>query len=643
MRFGVSYYPELVDEREWRRDLENMRAARFSVIRMLEFAWIAIEPREGEYDFDWLDRFVELAHGMGFELILCTPTATPPAWLSTQYPEIMVQLRDGSRQPHGGRRDVDVDSEILHHYTREICTALGQRYGQHPAVLGWQIDNELMGPEGLGLPPESHTRATTFRFRQYLKHVHGDLATLNRRWGARFWSQAYSAWSEITTPLSLRSTMGQVLDYSRYFSQSQVAYIRLQYAALRAVIAPHQFITHNSTGVFGRGIDHTDYAAELDVAGWDAYPGAAGRPHPRAFAALAHDLFRSAKHRPFWVLETAPINRGVTPAFFAEMRAHGAEAVILWHWRSHRANAEQRNDAFCDYAGEPWADRVEFMHRLADRPELRQDLPRELPCRRAAILYCIDATRTRLTPDTNLKRAEQEVGYGRVLIETYRALWQMGVAVDLVRPGDSLEGYELLAMPSARLLGEEDADLIRRFVQRGGTLLGVAKTAHQDRWGAFYPRLGEPLADVLGFTARRDFQPDEPLTVMMNDGQRYECLLHAENLLVSTAQVHGRFEGGGVFDGAPAALTHELGQGKVFYAAGCAPELIHRLAQEAAAHAGIETIELGKEVAVLPALTGNGVWVFNHGTQELVAGGTTLPPGDFALLPSAEALKHAEG
>lgn len=173
MKLGASYYPELVSETEWRRDLLNMREARLSVIRMNEFAWSSLEPREGEYAFGWLDRFLDLAHELGFEVILCTPTATPPAWLGTQYPEVYVELADGEVRRHGGRRDMDLDNEVYRYFSHQITVKLGERYGQHPAVSHWQLDNELFGVEGPDLRPGCHTRAATFRFRQYLP-VHGE-------------------------------------------------------------------------------------------------------------------------------------------------------------------------------------------------------------------------------------------------------------------------------------------------------------------------------------------------------------------------------------------------------------------------------------------------------------------------------------
>jgi beta-galactosidase len=631
MRFGISYYPEFIDPSEWAADLRNMRRARFSVLRIAEFAWSAMEPREGAYDFTWLDRFVNLAAKMGFEIIMCTPTATPPAWLSTQYPDVFIEMRSGQRRCHGGRRDMDVDNEIYRYYSQQIATVLGQRYGNHPAVVGWQIDNEIFGGEAPLWGPECHTPASTFRFRQWLKKVHGDVATLNRRWGTRFWSQEYSDWGEVTTPRADRSTMGQVLDYQRYFTHSLVSFIRMQYDALKKVISPRQFVTHNSTGVFDRGIDHIEYARNLDCGAWDAYFGAAGRPHPEAFAALAHDLFRSAVHKPFMVLETGPVRPGDNPAFFAEMRARGADMIVMWHYRSHRANAEQSTEAFADNAGRPYENRVKYMHALVKRPELNRPLPRKMPRQKAALLLCHDCQRVYWSPDP-YKAGNRPLPYLRVVIETYRALWRMGVPVDVVRPGDSLDGYKLLAMPSARILGRDDAKLIEQFVSAGGTLLGVAKTAHQDQWASYYNIPGEPMRRVLGLTVRRDRRAPENLSAVMTDGATFACLPHGDQVELEGAKVIATCSGGS-WEGLPAALTNRCGKGETFYATVLSPGLIDELARQACGRAKIKTYELpSEEASAMPALDGSGLWVFNHGQQEIEFRGVKLPPGEFALI-----------
>ncbi len=637
MQLGVSYYPELTDESAWNDDLLAMRQCGLTIVRVGEFAWSALEPREGSYQFDWMDRFIGLVANAGMRLVLCTPTATPPPWMTTQYPEMLIVRRDGTRHHPGGRRDVDVDSEVFRYFSAQIASELGRRYGHHAAVLGWQIDNELIGPEGE--PPESHSPATTFHFRQYLKTIHGDLATLNRRWGTRFWSQEYSDWGEVTTPLNARTTMGQVLDYSRYFSASLARFVELQVKTLRAVIAPGQWISHNATAVFDRGIDHVEMGRSLDVLGWDAYPGAAGRPFPHVFSALAHDLFRSARHKAFWVFETSAMSANLSPAHLGQMLTHGAEAALMWHWREHPANAENESDAFCDYAGRPDRARSEKARTLLRRLHPATDLAASHSSKASvALMFCPDCVRVSLTPDPYMKRGlDNRVSYLRVLIETYRVLWRAGVRMDVVRPDDSLAGYSMVVLPSARLLSESACDRVRTFVMAGGTLLAVAKNAHQDQWGAYHSSPGQPLADLLGFTQCKaiNLPADTPLQATW-DSRSIACLPWAERVEPTHAEVLARFTTGGRLADAPAALKAKAGKGSSYYAAACSEGLVESLLALATNESGVKAYApLGADVGLFPHPDGQSVWVFNYEQHSIEVAGKVVEAGDFDRVPSA--------
>jgi beta-galactosidase len=554
--------------------------------------------------------------------------------LTTQYPDMMVVLRDGTRRTPGGRRDVDVDNEVYRHYVVEVCTRLGQRYGQHPAVIGWQIDNELIGPEGE--PPECHTPAVTFRFRQYLKRVHGDLQTLNRRWGTRFWGQEYSDWGEISTPLNPRSTMGQVLDYSRYFSDSQKSFIELQYAALRKVISSRQWIGHNSTAIFGRGLDHAGWAQSLDVAGWDAYYGAAGRPHAEAYAAMAHDWMRAAKQKPFWVYETNSVDENFTPAFLGEMYARGAEAVVFWHWRSHRANAENDTNTICDYGGVPDPARLERLKSIIARPELESPQSPTLPPMKAALMFCPDCVRTSLTPDPYIqRRLGQAPSYLQGVIGAYRALRQLGVAVDVVGPDAPLDSYRLLVLPGAKVMSESTAARIRQFVAAGGTLLATGKTAQQDEWGAYRTRLGEPLEMVLGVVQHRPPRDEgDWLVSMLEDAGNAEAH-RAEIIEPTSAEILslGRAEGADLCR--PAATLHQFGRGFALYLAVECQPLLEQLVRRACKLSGVACFRNPQpEVALLPHVEAGRCWAFNFGDVVAHIGPFKIEPRDFAVIPS---------
>ncbi len=630
--FGCSYYPELVPENEWEADLDSMRSLGLSVLRLWEFAWSSLEPREGVYAWDWADRFLDLAAQKGFQFVICTPTATPPRWLSTQYPEIFLTTRAGDQRKPGGRRDVDVDSPIYRHFAAQIARAMGERWAQNPAVLGWHIDNELMGPEMA--PAEAHSSAATFGFRQWLKAKYGTVENLNRAWGTAFWSDAISDWGEIGLPENPRATSGHVLDYSRYFSHSLREFLRLQAEELREVAAPHQWISTNATAIFDRGIDHAHLAEPLDVTGWDAYFGAAGRPHPEAFAALAHDWFRSMKGKPFWIFETGSSLNEHTGAFWAEMRARGAAGVLFWHFRGHRAGAEQ-GMAFADCAGQVAPERAALMRRIAERPEWREALPETFAPHKTAFVFSPDCVRVEKSGDPWRKFP---FSYLEATIRAYVPLRRHGVGCDVLRPEDlseKLEGRRLLVMPSLRLLSRENAGILRSWVEKGGVLLASAKTAHQDEAGVLYTHLGEPLAELLGFSldahSSKNLSSEGEVSVEMADGASFKSAPFCDWVTPNGAEVLGRFVGDPL-DGWPAALQHSVGMGNVFYAAGCGIELSAFLLRGAAQIAGVEWFENPfEDVGLTPHWTGQGMWIFNYSDQRRQLGEVSVAPGDFTL------------
>ena len=188
MSIGVYYYPEAWPENQWERDIANIKKLGFEYIHLAEFAWAFMEPEEGRFEFGWLDKSVALAKKHGLKVILCTPSATPPAWLSRKHPEILMIRDDGTRMEHGSREQADWSSPVYRLYVEKIVAKMGERYGANPTVWGWQLDNE-MSHYGQGM---SYSPAAEEKFRSWLREKYGTPAILNRDWGNAFWSQMYN-------------------------------------------------------------------------------------------------------------------------------------------------------------------------------------------------------------------------------------------------------------------------------------------------------------------------------------------------------------------------------------------------------------------------------------------------------------------
>ncbi len=340
MILGVDFYPEHWPEERWPIDAALMRRAGMTVVRLAEFAWSRLEPREGEFQFAWLDRALDVLAAHGIRAVLGTPTAAPPAWLVEAHRDILPL--DDQRRPleFGARLHRCLANPTFRRYSRAITEAMAAHYANHPNIIGWQTDNELTGNR-------CFCDVCAERFRQWLQHKYGTLDALNQAWGTAFWSQEYNAWSQL--PLPWRTTCGSMahnpsllLDYYRFASDITVEFQSEQVAILRK-LCPNHFVTHNFMGLHD-AINYYDLAKDLDFVSWDNYPSDS--------AALPHDVMRGIRRKNFWVMEEkcghtgwntmSPIPRpGQVRAWAWQAVGHGADAIVFFRWRSCRGGTEQ--------------------------------------------------------------------------------------------------------------------------------------------------------------------------------------------------------------------------------------------------------------------------------------------------------------
>src|SRR5690606_14389862 len=268
LMLGVCYYPEQWPEEMWEDDMIRMKETGISLIRVGEFAWSIFEPTEGNYQFKDFDYMLRLAHKHGLKVIIGTPTATPPAWLTEKYPEVLNATVEGHLLHHGLRRHTTYTSTTYHRLSAAITEALVLHYKDNPAVVGWQLDNEFNCEIG-----EFYSESDHEAFREWVKQRYGTLEKLNDAWGTVFWSQTYSSWSQVHLPRLVpggkQPNPHLALDEKRFISDSVIAYAKIQ-ADIIAEHAPHHFITTN--GLFGHLNSHQLTKELLDFFSYDSYP-----------------------------------------------------------------------------------------------------------------------------------------------------------------------------------------------------------------------------------------------------------------------------------------------------------------------------------------------------------------------------------
>ncbi|WP_296679932.1 beta-galactosidase [Novosphingobium sp.] len=461
MRLGVCYYPEHWPETQWADDAARMVAAGLSRVRVGEFAWSRIEPEAGRFDWGWLDRAIAVLHAAGLGVILGTPTATPPKWLVDTMPDMVALDADGHPRGFGSRRHYCFSHAPYRDEAVRITRAVAERYGQNPAVVAWQTDNEY----GCHDTAISYSASALKAFRHWLKARYGTIEHLNQAWGNVFWSMEYPSFCAVDLPNQTvtEANPAHWLAFRRFSSDQVAAFNRAQVEALRD-LSPGRDVMHNAMGFFTQ-FDHHDLAADLDVVGWDSYPlgfldsfrfdaadklAYARQGHPD-IAAFHHDLYRGCTQGGrWWVIEQqpGPVNwsahnpaplPGMVRLWTLEAMAHGAELVSYFRWRQFPMAQEQNHAGLLrpDSSAAPG---------LAEARAAADDIaalgPAGAATRQAALVFSYDA-------DWITQIQPQGRGFSALwaAFECYSALRRMGLNVDIVPPGRSLDGYALCVVP----------------------------------------------------------------------------------------------------------------------------------------------------------------------------------------------------
>jgi len=561
---GVAWYPEQWPESRWEEDLRLMEAADLKVVRIAEFAWSRMEPSEGHYEFDWLDRAIALAAKHHIVSVLGTPTATPPAWLTQKYPDTLRVEANGQRVTHGNRAHASATSARYRELCRGIAEQMAMHFGHNPNVVGWQIDNEY------GYALMSYDDVTRQQFQDWLKAKYRTLDNLNTHWTTSYWSQTYDNWGEIPIPIGEHNP-GLMLDWKRFVTYTWASYQQNQIDVIRQHAEPRQFITGNLMGFFD-GFDHYPITEPLTFASWDDYVGT-GHVDP-AYNGLAHDLTRGFKRQNFWVMETQPgavnwsplnnfLNRGEAVAMAWQAIGHGADDVNYWQWRSALNGQEEIHGVLVGPDGAPvpfYDEAAQTAHEFAKVESSFRDTA---PLSQAALLYSYDSH----WAIQFQKHTEKYDDIG-LLKSYYRALRQISQSVDVVSAYAPLEGYKLVAAPSLNVLPKDLADHLLEYVRNGGHLVLGPRSGMKDEFNALLPQR-QPgfLVDALGARVEQYYalEKDFPVSGAWGNGQ---ASVWAEQLKTQGPgdEVLLRYgKSNGWLDEQPAVITRAYGKGRITY------------------------------------------------------------------------------
>lgn len=561
---GSAWYPEQWPESAWGRDLDLMAGAGFNVARIGEFAWSTMEPREGRFELDWIERAIRQAEARDLRIVLCTPTDAPPAWMTSAYPDVRRVFSDGRYAEHGGRRHFSISSPRYRRFCRRIASELARRFGDEGSVIGWQIGNEYT--------EESYEAAAREGFQEWLRDKYGTLDELNRVWTTAYWSQTYTAWSQIPFHAG-RGNPGWMLDAKRYITDTWLAFQRNQLEALREAIAPHQFVTTNLGGLgWADRFNRAEISRELDLITWDNYVGQ-GHIEPNRNSA-SHELVRGWKRQNFWVMEMQPgsvnwapvsnaLYKGETRALTFSAVGHGADGVLYWQWRNALNGQEQYHGCVVGPDGEPLPIYSEMQRIGEDFRRATAALRGTTPVSEVALVHDYDSRWA-----IEFQRQHRDFDVVGVLLEWRAVLNARLQAVDIVEPIAPLSQYKAVFAPSFNLITDAQAQLLLDYVEAGGRLVLGPRSGMKDEFNRLRPeRQPGPLAGALGARVEQFYALDEEIAVTgeAGDGTARIWAEWLEPDAPDTRVLLRYGEGAQWVAGKPAVVERDFGRGRIAY------------------------------------------------------------------------------
>ncbi|MCM1064680.1 MAG: beta-galactosidase [Eubacterium sp.] len=583
---GVCYYPEHWPKSLWAEDLERMLAAGLTTVRIAEFAWNLIEPEEGRFTYEFFDGFLELAREKEMQVIFCTPTATPPAWLTDRYPEVLNADREGNLICHGSRRHYNYNSPVYQEFCRRIVEKSASHYGQHPAIVGWQLDNEFNCEND-----EFYSESDTDAFRVFLQEKYGTLEALNEAWGTLFWNQTYTDWTQVYVPR--KTNTGAVnphlqLDYYRFISDSVCRFAGQQAEIIRKYCKADDFITTN--GIFGN-IDYQRMGREsLDVLMYDSYPNFAYCLDDYREEDLMKDRKWSrnltevrAVSPNFGIMEQqsgangwntrmeAPMPRpGQLTLWTFQSIAHGADFVSYFRWRTCNFGTEMYWHGILDYSGRENR-RLREVTEVSHKINAIQEVAGTVYSAKVGILKDYDNVW-----DCQVDRWHERVD--RVSRKSlFTALQRAHVPFDHVyfERGlklEDLKRYDVLFYPHASILTEERMALLEQYVAEGGKLVMGCRTGYKEINGKCVTNALPGLAARLTGTDIPEYSfvaPDDGKVTAEWDGEKMEAAVFNDLLAPAgeNAEVLAVYADS-YYAGTPALIRNHFGKGEAYYFGG---------------------------------------------------------------------------
>lgn len=564
-------YPDILKD-----DLRLMKLANVNTMTVGIFAWSALEPTEGNYNFEWLDKIIDDVYNQGGRVILATPSGARPAWMSEKYPEVLRTNDRREKMLHGGRHNHCFSSPIYREKTQKMNYKLAERYGNHPALIMWHVSNEYSG--------DCHCELCQENFRDWLKNKYKTIENVNKAWWGPFWSHTYTDWSQIESPSSIgeNAVHGLNLDWKRFVTDQTIDFYENEAKPLRE-LTPNVPITTNFMAdtddlIPFQSLNYEKFSKHVDILSWDCYPAWhndwENTKDLATKVGFINDLYRSLKQQPFLIMECTPsgvnwhnVNKAKRPGMHTlasmQLLAHGSDSVLYFQWRKSRGSSEKFHGAVVDHDNSEENRVFKEVSQVGEILDKIKEIKGSMKQSKVAIIYDWEN-------DWALKDAQgfgkESRRYPQTLQSHYKYFWDKNISVDVVTPQQDLSKYSLVVAPMMYMMTEETMDRFRDYVKNGGVLVGSYLSGLVNETDLTY--LGgwpKTLQEIYGIDVKEidTLYPKDKNSIKFGN-ESFEVVDYCTIIEAKEAEVLAKYEED-FYKNTPAITKNNLEKGKAYF------------------------------------------------------------------------------